>query len=73
MVTKRRDVISRISEAAKALGLSWVEIREGANHTVYGLDGLRIPIARHRDIDDQMCRVIYKECEPKLGEKWWTK
>lgn len=49
----------------------WVEVREGANHTVISLDGLRVQVPRHRDIDPQMARITYKECEPKLGEDWW--
>lgn len=53
--------------------MTWVEVREGANHTVYALDGLRIPVPRHRDIDEQMAQIIYRECEPKLGAKWWRK
>ncbi len=72
-MTKRGDIIRRISEAAKSRGLEWLEVREGANHTVYSLDGLMIPIARHREIDQQMARIIYRECELKLGEKWWRK
>lgn len=67
-MTKRRSIIS---QAAQLGGLEWVMVREGANHTVYALDGLRIPIPRHRDIDPQMARVIYKECEPKMGKDWW--
>jgi hypothetical protein len=70
-MTKRRDLLSTIRQAAQAQGLEWVEIREGARHTVYALDGLRIPVPRHRDIDEQMARVIYRECEPKLGKDWW--
>lgn len=70
-MTKRRDVLSIIGKAARAQGLEWVVVREGARHTVYALDGLRIPVPRHRDIDGQMARVIYRECELKLGKDWW--
>jgi hypothetical protein len=50
-----------------------VEVREGANHTVYSLDGLLIPIARHSEIDNQMAEIIYKECAAKLGRGWWRR
>lgn len=48
-------------------------MREGANHTVYSLDGLMIPIARHNEIDNQLAEIIYKECAAKLGRDWWRK
>lgn len=70
-MTKRRDVLSTIAQAARARGLNWVLVREGANHSVFALDGLRIPVPRHRDLDQQMARILYRECEEKLGKDWW--
>lgn len=67
----RREVIKRIGKAAKAAGLKWEVQREGANHTVYSLDGLRIPISRGSSLDDGYARMVFKECEPKLGKGWW--
>lgn len=68
---KRRDLIKKISKATKTAQLTWDIHREGANHTVYRLDGLMIPIPRHPDIDEQLAQLIFKECEPKLGKRWW--
>lgn len=70
---KRRDVIRKIAEAAKAAGLSWQLEREGANHSVYMLDGLMIPIPRHREIGERRTADIFVECEPKLGKGWWRR
>lgn len=56
---------------AKVKNVVWELAREGANHTVYSLDGLMIPIARHNEIDNTMAQKIYKECEAKLGKGWW--
>jgi hypothetical protein len=50
----------------------WLE-RVKANHTVFNLDGLMIPIARHNEIDNQMAEIIYKECADKLGKDWWRR
>jgi hypothetical protein len=72
-MTRRRDVLKKISKAARVRGLVWSEAREGANHTVFSLDGLMIPIARHNEIDDQLAEIIYKECAEKLGKDWWRK
>ncbi len=68
-MTKRRDVIKTIKEAAEAAGLHFEFAREGSRHTLYSLDGLKIPIPRHNEIE--IAREIYKECEPKLGPGWW--
>ena len=70
-MAKRRDVITRITKAAAAAGLTWKIEREGARHTVYTLDGLRIPIPRHTEIGEGLTEDIYKECAAKLGKGWW--
>ncbi len=66
-------MLKRIGTAARRDGLAWFKMREGANHTVYSLDGLLIPIARHNEIDNQMAEIIYKECAMKLGKDWWRR
>jgi hypothetical protein len=68
---KRRDVIKKIGDTAKRRGLSWELDRNGANHDVYTLDGLVIPIPRHREIGEQLAVALFKECESKLGRRWW--
>jgi hypothetical protein len=68
---KRRDLIKRIGTAAKAADLTWDILREGANHTVYVLDQLRIPIPRHNEINEITALGIMKDCADKLGEDWW--
>lgn len=68
---KRRDVVRTIAAAARTQDLDFIIVREGANHTVYSLDGLMIPVPRHRELDDRLARVIFGECEPKLGKGWW--
>jgi hypothetical protein len=45
--------------------------REGANHTIYSLDGLTIPVGRHTEFGERYAEMIYKQCEPKLGQGWW--
>lgn len=68
---KRTAAIKRIKKAAKAKGLSWELDREGSNHTVYRLDGLMIPIARHAELDERYVETLYRECAEKLGQGWW--
>lgn len=68
---KRAEIISRIEKAAKASELKFMTLREGANHTIYDLDGVMIPIARHRELGQRYAETIYKQCEAKLGRNWW--
>jgi len=72
-MTKRRDIIKFIASTAAAQGITFTVAREGSRHTVYDLDGIRIPIARHSEIANQMAEVIYKEAAAKLGKDWWKK
>lgn len=68
---KRRELLKAIAAAARDSELSWVLARQGANHEVYSLDGLIIPVPRHTEINELTAESIFKECEPKLGRRWW--
>jgi hypothetical protein len=68
---KRTEVVKKITQAAKANGMSFIVKREGGNHTIYSLDGAMIPVARHTEISNRDALGIYKECEVKLGKGWW--
>ena len=70
-MVKTREVVRKIAQEARRQGIEWVMVREGANHTIYSLDGLMIPIVRHRETDDRLARKVFEECEPKLGKGWW--
>jgi hypothetical protein len=72
-VTKPRDIVKRITKEAKAQGLIFELDREGAKHTVYKLDGVTIPVPRHREVNEVTTEGIYKECAEKLGKDWWRK
>lgn len=71
MPVKRRDLVRRIAAQANTLAISWQLLRRGANHDLYALDELPIPIPRHTEIGEALAEVIFKECEPKLGRRWW--
>jgi hypothetical protein len=70
-VPKRAEIISRIEKAAKAAELKFLLLREGAKHSIYDLDGVTIPIARHRELGQRYAEIIFKQCEAKLGRGWW--
>ena len=68
---KQRELINKIAKAAKRNGAEWVLIRNGANHDVYSLEGVMIPIPRHAEIGNRGAEMIWKECEEVLGKGWW--
>ena len=63
----------RIAEEAKRQDLDFVLDREGAKHTIYVLDGVVIPISRHREVNERTTEGIYRECQDKLGKGWWRR
>lgn len=70
---KRREVIKKIAAAARKRDAEWVLAREGANHTVYTLNGVVVPIPRHNELGEIFSVDIFKECEGVLGKGWWKK
>lgn len=70
---KRRDVVKKIAAEAKRQGVDWTLTREGANHTVYSLNSLVIPIPRHTELGENFAVDIFKECQDVLGKGWWRK
>jgi hypothetical protein len=68
---KRTEVIKKIAKAAKAKGMSFEKLWQGANHTIYSLDGLMIPVGRHNEFTNRYAEDVYRECEAKLGKRWW--
>jgi hypothetical protein len=68
---RTREVIKRIAAEAKRQKKSWSLDRKGANHDVYSLDGVLIPIPRHTEMGNLTAEMIWKECEEKLGKGWW--
>ncbi len=68
---KRRDLITDIQTAATSRGLTFEVLRQGGNHEVWSLDGLRVVIPRHRQIAEGTARSIRKQAADKLGKDWW--
>lgn len=68
---KRAEIIRKIEKAAQAAELKLILLREGANHTIYDLDGLMLPIARHKELGQRYAETVYRQCETKLGRGWW--
>ena len=64
-------MIKKIANEARRQKVEWGFDRPGANHDVYLLDGVMIPIPRHTELGNLTAEMIWKECEEKLGKGWW--
>lgn len=68
---KRVELLRRIGKAAREAGIPWTRLRTTGSHDVWECDGMRIPIPRHREINERTARGILRDLEEKLGDDWW--
>jgi len=52
---KRRDLIRLLREAGFSL------VRRGGNHDIFGRDALRIPVPRHREVNELTARAVLRQ------------
>lgn len=72
LALKRSELLRRIGSAARDRRLAWNLRRQGAQHEIWELDGLDVPIPRHREINEKLARAIMADLSVKLGEGWWN-
>jgi hypothetical protein len=68
---KRRDLLKRIRAGAKAAGVTFGQVREGANHTIFAVGRFEFTVPRHTEINEYTAQEILKDLESELGEGWW--
>jgi len=68
---KRREVLKRIADHADDVGAEWTFVRHGANHDVYRLNGIMVPMPRHNDVERWLAETVWRECEAVFGRSWW--
>lgn len=68
---KRRVLIAMIKRRVRELQLQNVVFSEGSSHSQISIGNKKIPISRHREIDEKLARSIMKQLESELGERWW--
>ena len=62
--------MKRIYREADRRG-STVTETEGGKHTKFHIDGTRVTIPRHSEINERTAQAILKQCEPMFGKDWW--
>lgn len=60
---KKRDLMKQLSSIARAARVDLELIREGANHELWSLGGMRLIIPRHREINQRTAEGIIKRAE----------
>lgn len=70
---RRRELLKRIRDAAKARDLDLSEVREGANHSIFAVGGFEFAVPRHNEINEHTAQAIMKDLSDQLGEGWWRR
>ena len=68
---KRRDIIRKLSSAAKLIDDSLIGIDTRGRHDKLLYKDLRVPIPRHPEISEGTTRVIFQAFEGYFGKDWW--
>ena len=69
---KRLDLLRMIADRARARGVSFELVRQGAEHEIWALGGRSFSIPRHREISEPTARALLRATEKELGERWWA-
>ena len=68
---KREALLRQIGNAARDAGLPWELLRQGSDHEIWSLAGVRVVIPRHREVRELIADRIRKHLEERLGDRWW--
>ncbi len=60
---KKRDLVKHLRQIAQSADTELEFVREGRNHEIWTLDGERIVIPRHREINERLARSIIAKAE----------
>lgn len=70
-MVKRRVLIKMIADQAARTGVGWRSLRDRGDHELWVCGGVRVPIPRHREINEITALEIMKRLEEVLGQRWW--
>lgn len=58
---RRTDLEKQLRAIAKTKAVAFSKSREGANHTIFNMNGTKIPVPRHREISEHLAKKILKD------------
>jgi mRNA interferase HicA len=70
---KRTLLLRAIARAAKRMGAEWRLVRGRGDHEVWSLDGVRVVVPRHREVNEMTALRIFHDLEDRLGPRWWRR
>jgi mRNA interferase HicA len=70
-MVKQKEVVNNLSRAALRKGIEFSFLRHGGSHDIYLLGNMTVKIPRHRELKENLARLIYKEVVSELGKDWW--
>ena len=62
-MVKKRELLKQLRAIAREAEVDLELIREGANHELWSLGGIRLVIPRHREINQRTAEGIVKTAE----------
>jgi len=68
---KRRAFMKAIERAADHAGVEWTQLRDRGDHEIWSCGGVRVPVPRHRELNELTVLGTFKRLEPVLGKEWW--
>ena len=67
---KRRAVIKRLQDEAKARGLAF-DITELTRHTAIKIGKTSRTLGRHTEVDDLTAHKFWNQFDDEFGKGWW--
>jgi hypothetical protein len=68
---KYRDLIRKISKAAKAQDITFAMQRQSGSHQMWTCGSTPVVIPKHTEVNEITAQSICKTLEAELGEDWW--
>lgn len=66
-------LLRTIARAAKRTGAEWSLVRDRGDHEVWSLDGIRVVVPRHREVNEMTALRIFLDLNDRLGQRWWRR
>ena len=70
---KRTVLLRTIARAANRTGAEWRLVRDRGDHEVWSLDGIRVVVPRHREVNEMTALRIFLDLDDRLGQRWWRR
>lgn len=70
-MTKRRDLLKQIKASARKHDVEFFLKKHGSCHDIWQLGNQPVTMPRHKELDDDLAKEIFSQCQRTLGKGWW--